>query len=83
MGGGGDDEGRGVAIDSGGNVYTADYYHGTVDFDPNSGVTNLTSRSQSSLISCSEQIDRPVGPAGTGWVAHDFGVPKRIRVGIF
>ncbi|MBC7494715.1 MAG: SBBP repeat-containing protein, partial [Flavobacterium sp.] len=37
------DQGRSIAVDGAGNVYTTGYFQGTVDFDPNSGVFNLTS----------------------------------------
>ena len=37
MGGELDDEGNGLAVDTGGNVYTTGYYHGPADFDPGPG----------------------------------------------
>jgi len=40
------DEGYGVAVDGSGNVYVTGYFHGTVDFDPGSGVDNHTSNGQ-------------------------------------
>ncbi len=43
MGGSSFDQGRGVAVDAGGNVYTTGHFRGTVDFDPGAGVTNLIS----------------------------------------
>ncbi len=43
MGGAGEEEGRSIAVDSEGNVYTAGYFQSTVDFDPGPGVFNLTS----------------------------------------
>lgn len=33
----------GICIDVAGKIYTTGYYSGTVDFDPNAGITNLTS----------------------------------------
>lgn len=38
-----DDAGKSIAIDDRGNVYTTGYFFGIVDFDPGSGVYNLTS----------------------------------------
>ena len=43
FGGGGDEESASTAVDASGNVYTAGYFQGIVDFDPGAGVTNLTS----------------------------------------
>ncbi len=37
------DESRSITIDAFGNTYTTGYFSGTVDFDPNSGIYNLTS----------------------------------------
>ncbi len=42
MGGTGVDGANGVAVDAGGNVYTAGVFQGTVDFDPGAGTFNLT-----------------------------------------
>ena len=43
MGGAGDDEGLGLALDVAGNVYTTGVFSGISDFDPGAGVSNLTS----------------------------------------
>ena len=37
------DKGRGIAVDSVGNVYTTGWFSDTVDFDPGTGTYNLTS----------------------------------------
>ncbi len=43
LGGSDDDESYSLIIDKKGNIYTAGMFEGTVDFDPGSGVFNLTS----------------------------------------
>jgi hypothetical protein len=43
MGGGGYDYGYGIALTSDGSVYTTGYFASTADFDPGSGIYNLTS----------------------------------------
>jgi VCBS repeat-containing protein len=43
MGGTTDDNGNAIAVDAAGNVYTTGDFTDTVDFDPGSGTTNLTS----------------------------------------
>jgi len=50
MGGTLDDIGWSIAIDSLGNVYSTGAFYGTVDFNPNSGVHNLTSVAMSQDI---------------------------------
>lgn len=37
------DEALSIAVDGAGNVYTTGYFQGTVDFDPGTGTTNMTS----------------------------------------
>ncbi len=43
VGGAGDQTGLGITADKSGNVYATGYFVGTVDFNPGSGVFNLTS----------------------------------------
>ncbi len=42
-GGSNNDAAHGIEVDASGNVYTAGYFYGTVDFDPGPGTLNLTS----------------------------------------
>lgn len=44
MGGGQNDRGKAICTDSFGNIYSTGIYLDTVDFDPGSGVANLTSK---------------------------------------
>jgi hypothetical protein len=43
MGGGFVDIGNSIMVDSVGNIYTIGVFQGTVDFDPDTGISNLTS----------------------------------------
>jgi len=43
FGGASIDVGYSIAVDSSGNVYTTGLFEGTADFDPGTGITNLTS----------------------------------------
>ncbi|HIK12454.1 MAG TPA: DUF4347 domain-containing protein [Oscillatoriaceae cyanobacterium M33_DOE_052] len=43
LGGGSNESGYGIAADNSSSIYTTGYFSGTGDFDPNTGVTNLTS----------------------------------------
>jgi PKD repeat protein len=42
IGGVGNDYGHSINVDNNGNIYTTGYFEGTVDFDPDTGVYNLT-----------------------------------------
>lgn len=43
-------QGRAVTTDLAGNVYTTGWFEGTVDFDPNAGVTNLTAQGEEDIF---------------------------------
>jgi uncharacterized delta-60 repeat protein len=50
IGGAASEYGRGIAVDSDGNVYTAGNFNYTADFDPGPGVCNLTSAGYSEIF---------------------------------
>jgi len=50
IGGTGFDQGRGVAVDAAGNTHITGSFSGTVDFDPNGGVTSLTSNGSGDIF---------------------------------
>jgi len=50
FGGTGDDEMYGTAVDSQGNVYNTGLFHNTVDFDPGTGVFELTSNGNDEIF---------------------------------
>jgi hypothetical protein len=50
MGGGFDDAGLGIVSDNNGNIYITGYFRGTVDFDPGTGITNLTSVGENDIF---------------------------------
>lgn len=52
LGGGSDDEGLNLAIDTFGNLYTTGHFANTADFDPGSGTTNITSRGGTDIYIC-------------------------------
>ncbi|MEI9943355.1 MAG: SBBP repeat-containing protein [Chitinophagaceae bacterium] len=50
MGGVSDEYGFSVTVDAAGNVYTTGKFSGTVDFDPNAGVVDLTAEGSSDIF---------------------------------
>jgi hypothetical protein len=46
----GDDQSFSIALDSSSNVYVAGHFHGTVDFDPGPGVSNLISSGNTDIF---------------------------------
>jgi hypothetical protein len=50
LGGANFDQGRSIAVDSTGNIYTTGYFSGTADFDPSDGTFNLTSAGSNDIF---------------------------------
>jgi len=51
MGGTSSEQGKSLAIDGAGNIYTTGSFSGTVDFDPNAGTFNLTTPQSDIFVS--------------------------------
>jgi hypothetical protein len=52
MGEAGDDFGYAIDIDDQSNIYITGGFHGTIDFDPNAGVTNVASAGDEDIFVC-------------------------------
>lgn len=69
------DEGRSIAVDGAGNVYTTGYFQGNVDFDPGVGTNYLTGvGSPDIFISKLDAAGNFVWAKSMGGVASDWGV---------
>lgn len=65
-----------VCTDAVGNIYTTGKFTGTVDFDPGSGVTNLSSNSSAStdvFITKSDSNGNLIWAKRIGGLSHDMG----------
>jgi hypothetical protein len=75
MGGAGWNQGRSIAIDATGNVYTTGYFKETVDFDPNAGTYNLTSEVEFDIfISKLDASGNFNWAQRIGGVKNDYGI---------
>lgn len=69
-----DDEGWEIFVDSAGNVYTTGYFQNTVDFDPGTGISNLSSVGSSDIfISKLDSNGDFLGAWAMGGTAADYG----------
>ena len=79
MGGGQDEQGKSITVDSAGNVYTTGYFGdhnsiATADFDPGLGIYNLTSAGYNDVfVSKLDAFGNFVWAKGIGGAATDFG----------
>lgn len=74
FGGPNDDYGNSIALDGSGNVYITGYFAGTVDFDPGTGISNLTSAGGSYDV-----FIQKLDPNGNFIWAKSFGGPGDCR----
>jgi len=75
MGGTSDDLGIGIALDSSNNVYTVGAFQDTADFDPDTGIFNLTSAGLDDVfVSKLDSSGNFVWAKDMGGTGDDFGV---------
>jgi hypothetical protein len=75
IGGAGTDEGRGVAVDAGGNAYVVGMFQQTADVDPGRGTFNLTAEGYTAGFLCK------LNPAGSlAWARQGY-VDGAVAVG--
>ena len=68
------DVGRGIAVDTAGNVYTTGGFQETVDFDPGIGIVNLTSAGGYDIfISKLDVLGNLVWTKNLGGTSDDYG----------
>jgi hypothetical protein len=73
FGGTNDDEGYSIAVDGSGNVSTTGYFNGTVDFDPGTGTSNLTSQGYDVFVSKLSSTGAYVWAQKMGGSSADYG----------
>lgn len=75
MGSGSQDQGRSIAIDALGSVYTTGTFNGTVDFDPGAGTYFLTSTGvEDVFISKLDSSGNFIWAGAWGGVSYDLGL---------
>ncbi|MBI3136250.1 MAG: SBBP repeat-containing protein [Bacteroidetes bacterium] len=74
IGGVSSDIGNSITVDATGNIYTAGYFNGTVDFDPGTGTTNITASGSSDIfISKLNSDGNFIWAVGIGGSGADIG----------
>jgi gliding motility-associated-like protein len=74
MGGIGEDIANSISVDDNENVYTTGWFHEVADFDPNSGILNLTSNGEKDIfISKLDSLGNLIWGMGMGGEFNDSG----------
>jgi hypothetical protein len=80
IGGSGNDQGRSIGLDDSGNVYTTGFFSGTCDFDPGTGVVNLTSAGATDIfVSKVDSVGNFVWAKQIGGTGDDVGLSISIH----
>ena len=74
IGGAGRDVGNSLKIDALGNVYSTGGFSGTVDFDPNNGVFNLTTSLQKGYILKLDNNGQMIWAKSINWNGYDSAI---------
>ncbi len=67
------DEGLGIKLDNNGHVYITGYFDGTVDFNPNAGICNLTGSIDPFILKLDTVGNFIWAKSMTGLIGNDYG----------
>jgi uncharacterized repeat protein (TIGR01451 family) len=78
IGGTNDDQANSIAVDNLGNVYITGTFQGTVDFDPNAGIFNLTTGGNSIFVLKLDQLGNLVWAKNMGNIGISEGTSIKV-----